>query len=472
MGGGYISKWLKGLLPLAICLGISNAQYDTELSEVEGKNVCDGRLLQNNLPTGAEPWGFKVKRGKTSLADCQSYCKRRRTECQFMNWVEESQMCCIFKNCPNPSNYAGNQIHLKFFEVKVIGCASDANCGDGEKCVNGKCVEDKNCPWNYEDFSYWGSNDCWYTCGGGTNQEMGSPIDIVNIDNPSTADVDEKNTEDGTNLIMTDLDALGYKEEWGMTTSSSVDGEMQVIGYSLRFKIKTLTVSGDSSRTPGPLIRYNNMGVEDSYRLLHVDYKWGKDNTEGGEHQFDGKKFVLEAHYVHGNIKYQTAEDYQKHEDGILIIAVVFNLFDGTEISEPYFGDQTTWIKGVADKAKNLAKRRLNTNDATMPVTEAISMTNGAVFWRMLLTSLKDGHYSYKGSLTTPGCHEAVTWIVGRTELKVKSEDLAWFRMLIHDGSEIKRNWRPVQRIGGRKVKKMTTSWSGQPSSRNINIFT
>ena len=75
----------------------------------------------------------------------------------------------------------------------------------------------------------------------------------------------------------------------------------------------------------------------------------------------------------------------------------------GTEISEPYFGDQTTWIKGVADKAKNLAKRRLNTNDATMPVTEAISMTNGAVFWRMLLTSLKDGHYSYKGSLTTPG---------------------------------------------------------------------
>ena len=80
---------------------------DTELSEVEGKNVCDGRLLQNNLPTGAEPWGFKVKRGKTSLADCQSYCKRRRTECQFMNWVEESQMCCIFKNCPNPSNYAG-----------------------------------------------------------------------------------------------------------------------------------------------------------------------------------------------------------------------------------------------------------------------------------------------------------------------------------------------------------------------------
>ena len=61
-----------------------------------------------------------------------------------------------------------------------------------------------------------------------------------------------------------------------MTTSSSVDGEMQVIGYTLRFKIKTLTVGGDSSRTPGPLIRYNNMGVEDSYRLLHVDYKWGK----------------------------------------------------------------------------------------------------------------------------------------------------------------------------------------------------
>ena len=41
---------------------------------------------------------------------------------------------------------------------------------------------------------------------------MGSPIDIVNIDNPSTGDVDEKNTEDGTNLILTDLDALGYKE--------------------------------------------------------------------------------------------------------------------------------------------------------------------------------------------------------------------------------------------------------------------
>ena len=64
------------------------------------------------------------------------------------------------------------------------------------------------------------------------------------------------------------------------------------------------------------------------------DHAWWviEDNTEGGEHQFDGKKFVLEAHYVHGNIKYQTAEDYQKHEDGILIIAVVFNLFDVSHV--------------------------------------------------------------------------------------------------------------------------------------------
>ena len=61
-------------------------------------------------------------------------------------------------------------------------------------------------------------------------------------------------------------------------------------------------------------------------------YMLKTDNTEGGEHQFDGKKFVLEAHYVHGNIKYQTAEDYQKHEDGILIIAVVFNLFDVSHV--------------------------------------------------------------------------------------------------------------------------------------------
>ena len=53
-----------------------------------------------------------------------------------------------------------------------------------------------DCDWDYTDFSQWGK--CSYTCGYETNQEKGSPIDIVTANaEPNTFTL---STPDGGNI--------------------------------------------------------------------------------------------------------------------------------------------------------------------------------------------------------------------------------------------------------------------------------
>lgn len=60
---------------------------------------------------------------------------------------------------------------------------------------------------------------------------------------------------------------------------------------------------------------------------------------------------------------------------------------------------------------------------------------------------------SYKGSLTTPGCNEVVTWLVSIRPVGISSTDLKLLRSLSDDkGHKMMNNFRPMQKMNGRMV--------------------
>lgn len=63
--------------------------------------------------------------------------------------------------------------------------------------------------------------------------------------------------------------------------------------------------------------------------------------------------------------------------------------------------------------------------------------------------------YTYKGSLTTPGCNEQVNWFVLQKPAVTSHQNLDAFRRILEDGSgeQLNENHRPLQRLNGRVVK-------------------
>ena len=59
--------------------------------------------------------------------------------------------------------------------------------------------------------------------------------------------------------------------------------------------------------------------------------------------------------------------------------------------------------------------------------------------------------YRYKGSLTTPGCSESVTWTVFRHTLPISEGQMSSFRALYDgQGQPLVNNFRPLQPLYGR----------------------
>jgi len=282
--------------------------------------------------------------------------------------------------------------------------------------------------WDYTDFSVWGN--LFPTCGTGTNQQKGSPIDIVTM----------KTASANNQFNFMEQDSVKNKFK-------TLKGEWARKGFTFQF-----TVTDPSG---GPMVQYNSEFTESShnYELLQIHYHWGSSASEGSEHTVDGDKYPLEAHFVHGNTKYKATGDYTDHADGLLVIGVLYKIYSSATDSST----ATNWIKWPANNAQKYAA-----NEAS-GTTTAIETGNQYILWKTMVEALKNGHYNYKGSLTTPGCQEVVTWVVAKKVMPVKSEDLANFRKLKKDGSFVTKNWRPTQDLGTgdrkRVVYSMDKSW-------------
>lgn len=146
----------------------------------------------------------------------------------------------------------------------------------------------------------------------------------------------------------------------------------------------------------------------------------GDKNNKGAEHVLNDIRYSLELHIIHKNRKYQTLEEALTHRDGLAVLGFFYQI-------KEYESPEITSI------ARNLAALEEHNNEQTLNYTFTLAS---------LLGNLNtERFYTYRGSLTTPPCSEAVTWILFPDTLSISLTQIAKFRELSNDGLMLVNNF-------------------------------
>ncbi|KAI9584682.1 hypothetical protein GQX74_006577 [Glossina fuscipes] len=172
-------------------------------------------------------------------------------------------------------------------------------------------------------------------------------------------------------------------------------------GHTVQFQMPK-TVLGERPFITGGIL-------EDTYVVEQTHFHWGSATRKGSEHMLNGHRYDMEMHIVHHNGKYANVNTARNFENGIAVIAVLFKIVKMRDIG--YAGLDVIY--------KNLKGVQLANTSVT--AGEIISLGS-------LLGSVdRNDFYTYRGSLTTPPCSEAVTWIVFANILPISYSDVKKF---------------------------------------------
>ncbi|KAL1428610.1 hypothetical protein MTO96_002969 [Rhipicephalus appendiculatus] len=173
------------------------------------------------------------------------------------------------------------------------------------------------------------------------------------------------------------------------------------------------------------------------FQFAQFHLHWGANSSRGSEHTVRGFQYPLELHFVHFNAKYGSAAESMKYEDGLAVVAVYF------EVSPTANED----LSVVVDALKEV---RLSDE-------KGVNMGSPVVLSRFL-PRITRSYYRYQGSLTTPPCSQAVTFLVMTTTVPISEEQLQQFRLLRtgkdENSSLLVDNFRPTFPLNGRRVFK------------------
>lgn len=169
--------------------------------------------------------------------------------------------------------------------------------------------------------------------------------------------------------------------------------------------------------------------LDGDYEFLQLHFHWGPDDHLGSEHTVHNVSFPMEMHAVHFKREYGTQQSAERFSDGLVVVSYLFRV-------------------------------RRAPNSALEPVLSALNAVRGAELsaplspfpLARLMKEFEEDYVMYDGSLTTPPCSEAVTWLVSAQPLPVSREQLEEFRTLEGLDGEVDRNFRPVQPSNGRPV--------------------
>ncbi|KFD65885.1 hypothetical protein M514_07031 [Trichuris suis] len=226
----------------------------------------------------------------------------------------------------------------------------------------------------YESPSFWGLvNADWKMCSKGQHQ---SPINI----NPT--------------LLLYDplLKPLTISK-------TRVSGKLSNTGQFLLFEIENdskndVTISG------GPFTTYR-------YRLSKVIVRVGLKDQTGSEHAIDEEKFSGEVQIYGYNIDlYRNFSDAMKMPNGLAGLSAVIEIHSFTNPELKYFASVASDV---------------------MHKGRSIPFSSLSIHYLLPETSQ---YVTYEGSLTFPGCHESVTWLIMNKPVYINHKDLKMLREL------------------------------------------
>ncbi|KAK2881251.1 hypothetical protein QQF64_008391 [Cirrhinus molitorella] len=166
-----------------------------------------------------------------------------------------------------------------------------------------------------------------------------------------------------------------------------------------------------------------NLGANYKAQQLHLH--WGKNGEPGSEHTIDGEKYPMELHIVHINEKYNSVDEAIKDSSGVAVLGFFY------EVS----ANANNKYDGIINSLKNITHPGTN---VTLP---AVSLD-----MLILPHNELERYFRYEGSLTTPGCSEAVVWTVFEKAIPLSKEQLSAFsNLMFSDGTPMVNTFRPVQ---------------------------
>ena len=177
-------------------------------------------------------------------------------------------------------------------------------------------------------------------------------------------------------------------------------------------------------------------GLPSRFQAAQLHFHWGSENSRGSEHQINGRKYPMEIHIVHYNAeKYPNASTAMKKPDGLAVLGILVVLQAN---DNPVLNAITDMLETIRFKGDNV----------TLGGLEPYSFVPHDI----------SQFYTYKGSLTTPGCYESVQWFVFKHTFGISEAQLKKFRVPL-DGKRqdtkkavLSDNFRPVQPLNGRTV--------------------
>ncbi|XP_046388404.1 putative carbonic anhydrase 3 [Ischnura elegans] len=182
-------------------------------------------------------------------------------------------------------------------------------------------------------------------------------------------------------------------------------------------------VLGLGKMSPKSVPAIKEGGLEATYVLDHIHFH------AGAEHLINGKRYPLEAHLVHREQHSETISQALTKRDGIAVLGVLFHVSKTPNKSLRPLWEALRKLEG-ADEGQKVS---LKSSSSPMALSALLPHDVGRFF-------------RYYGSLTTPGCHEAVIWTVFEMTIPISEEELKLFNRMPED------NYRPAQNLNQRFV--------------------
>ncbi|XP_030375939.1 carbonic anhydrase 6-like isoform X2 [Scaptodrosophila lebanonensis] len=191
----------------------------------------------------------------------------------------------------------------------------------------------------------------------------------------------------------------------------------------------------NTGTTDGTLPGICGCVLESVYQAVQMHFHWGSESSKGAEHTIDGVRHDGELHIVHKNCAYSTKSEAMCSPDGFVVLAILLRAVTKPKV-EP------VGLNKILQQVKQLQEfGSITTIKPQMKMNE-------------LFANIKtDEFFSYKGSLTTPPCVEAVNWFVFPKALEVGKKYLRHFWCLQDSYDKLViNNYRNLQDIHDRTV--------------------
>ncbi|KAK5600410.1 hypothetical protein CRENBAI_021707 [Crenichthys baileyi] len=207
---------------------------------------------------------------------------------------------------------------------------------------------------------------------------------------------------------------------------------LQFKNYQQTFR-SSIKNNGHSVQVGIPLIStISGGGLLTTYKAVQLHLHWGKDGGLGSEHTIDGEQYPMELHIVHMKNHYVDLTTALRDPKGVAVLG--------------FFYEESKSANRKYDSIINMLQSVGATNgNASLPPVSLAQLIPP----EQNLTS----YYRYQGSLTTPGCTEAVVWTVFENPIPLSREQLrAFSKVQFRDGKPMVNNFRPIQPLNGRQV--------------------